>query len=98
MTRMYEHANEIESHTDVLCPRVRKRLEKAVRTCRFCALQPAKDRKYEVRVFQDCFIVDLNAKECSCKAWEMTGLPCYHVLACINHSRLQYEDFVDDFF
>ena len=28
-------------------------------------------------------VVDLNKKSCSCRKWDLSGIPCYHACACI---------------
>jgi hypothetical protein len=43
--------------------------------------------------------VDLDKKECSCKRWQITRLPCTHALCLITSSRTRnIEDYVDDFY
>ncbi|WVZ79860.1 hypothetical protein U9M48_027388 [Paspalum notatum var. saurae] len=44
------------------------------------------------------FIVDLERRECSCGAWQMTGLPCVHGIAFIGTRRVDLEDFVDKYY
>ena len=29
-------------------------------------------------------VVNLNARKCSCRKWEVSGIPCRHVVACIH--------------
>lgn len=29
-------------------------------------------------------VVDLFKKSCTCRKWDLTGIPCYHACACIN--------------
>jgi len=43
--------------------------------------------------------VDLDKKECSCRRWQITGLPCTHALCLITSSRTRnVEDYVDDYY
>ncbi|XP_031393881.1 uncharacterized protein LOC116205408 [Punica granatum] len=44
------------------------------------------------------FVVDLNEKSCSCKEWDLSGIPCCHAVACICHNRMQPEMFVHAYF
>jgi hypothetical protein len=44
------------------------------------------------------FIVDLDKKECTCRGWQLTGLPCVHAMAFIATRRVDLEDFVDDYY
>ncbi|KAK1419587.1 hypothetical protein QVD17_28790 [Tagetes erecta] len=41
-------------------------------------------RKYQVSgPWLDQVCVDLDKRTCSCRKWEITGMPCKHVVACI---------------
>ncbi|CAM0946298.1 unnamed protein product [Alopecurus aequalis] len=42
--------------------------------------------------------VNLDAATCSCRKWDMTGLPCNHTVSAIYKARMHPEDFVSDFF
>ena len=44
------------------------------------------------------FIVDLEKKECTCRGWQLTGLPCVHAIAFIGTRRVELEDFVDHYY
>ncbi|RYQ92744.1 hypothetical protein Ahy_B09g098959 isoform B [Arachis hypogaea] len=52
--------------------------------------------KYEVMCGLDKFVVDLSTGECSCRRWQMSGLPCPQAISCINFKGLDLESFVDD--
>lgn len=39
-------------------------------------------------------MVDINKKECSCRAWQVTGIPCMHGISCLKHERIKPEDVV----
>uniref|UniRef100_A0A0A8ZXH5 Zinc finger PMZ-type domain-containing protein n=1 Tax=Arundo donax TaxID=35708 RepID=A0A0A8ZXH5_ARUDO len=43
--------------------------------------------------------VDLKAKTCSCRAWQITGKPCSYALAFLGKIRqIEIDDFVDDYY
>jgi len=44
------------------------------------------------------FIVDLDKRECTCRGWQLTGLPCVHALAFIGTRRVDLEDYVDHYY
>lgn len=98
MTRMYNLHKLAACRKDVLCSEIRKKLEQDLLAVRNCDLEPARDDKYEVYAYNDSHIVDLVSKDCSCRLWGLTGLPCFHALACIIHCRKNYVDFVDSFY
>ncbi|KAH6781881.1 hypothetical protein C2S52_001303 [Perilla frutescens var. hirtella] len=65
---------------------------------RLCTALPAVDGKYEVHISNESYIVDLHSKECSCRVWEQTGIPCCHAIRCIFHARQDPVTYVDEFF
>lgn len=52
--------------------------------------------KYLVTVTEGGFemVVDLAAKTCACKKWELSGIPCYHACACIAWAKQRFEDYI----
>ena len=44
------------------------------------------------------FIVDLDNHECTCRGWQLTGLPCVHAIAFIGTRRVLLEDFVHPYY
>ncbi|KAG8377471.1 hypothetical protein BUALT_Bualt08G0036400 [Buddleja alternifolia] len=43
-------------------------------------------------------VVDLEKHSCSCRKWDLSGIPCKHAMSAINSQRLNGEDFVDDYY
>ncbi|KAK9186816.1 hypothetical protein WN944_018205 [Citrus x changshan-huyou] len=44
------------------------------------------------------FIVDLVSRSCDCGHWELSGLPCAHVMAVISHARHTTEEYLPKYF
>ena len=44
----------------------------------------------------DSLTVDLNARSCTCKKWELCGILCCHAISCIFFIHKNVEEFVDD--
>jgi hypothetical protein len=40
------------------------------------------------------FTVDLDKKECSCRYWQLSGLPCPHAISCIFFKTNTLDDYV----
>ncbi|KAK8612725.1 hypothetical protein V6N13_092836 [Hibiscus sabdariffa] len=49
---------------------------------------------YEVVCGQDMYVVDINGRKCSFKAWDLTGTPCPHVICAILFRKESVEDYV----
>src|ERR1044072_8360785 len=42
----------------------------------------------------DKYAVNLASATCACRRWDLTGIPCQHVVACIWWARRNHEDYV----
>ena len=42
-----------------------------------CVVLFKRDTQYEISEGEDTHIVCLNAKSCTCKGWDLIGIPCY---------------------
>ncbi|KAH6775180.1 hypothetical protein C2S52_012741 [Perilla frutescens var. hirtella] len=96
MTRMYKkfaHANRV---SDKICPSVRVKLEKNKLESRYCIAYPALDDKFEVHSHEDQFVVNFRSKSCTCRVWDLTGIPCVHTCSAITFMNLDHTDYVAD--
>lgn len=41
------------------------------------------------------FVVDLENKSCGCKRWDLSGIPCHHVISCLIRMGYNVDDYVD---
>ncbi|XP_021723216.1 uncharacterized protein LOC110690668 [Chenopodium quinoa] len=98
MQRLVNKKKEMQKHTSILCPRVRARLEKEKEKAAYCDVLPSSDRLFNVRYCLDQVNVDLVAKTCSCRKWNMVGVPCCHAIACIFFLNKDAEAYVDEWF
>ncbi|XP_076921987.1 uncharacterized protein LOC143583616 [Bidens hawaiensis] len=56
------------------------------------------DNAFEVRNVYEAYTVDLDNRECSCKLWQISGLPCLHSVSAIYYIYSDPEDYVSDWF
>ena len=49
---------------------------------------------YEVDNGRERHVVDLTKKACSCRIWDLTGLPCEHEISAIVKNLEKMEDYV----
>ncbi|CAI9291005.1 unnamed protein product [Lactuca saligna] len=55
---------------------------------------PCGYQKYEVRFPDVAYGVDLIAKKCACRIWQLTGIPCLHGVAAISYLNHDVETYV----
>lgn len=63
-----------------------------------CDVIPSSDHLFNVNYYLDKLVVDLEAKTCTCRKWDMVGIPCCHAVACIYFQNKEAEEFVDDYY
>ena len=50
--------------------------------------------KFEVTCLPTKVSVDLDEQNCTCRVWQLSGVPCMHACAAIGYRNLKPEDFV----
>ncbi|KAL8528831.1 hypothetical protein ACS0TY_006330 [Phlomoides rotata] len=54
---------------------------------------------YQVRCFDGGqYTVDLQQKTCTCRAWQLCGIPCTHAVCAILGENMDPEDFVHQYY
>lgn len=59
---------------------------------------PGGGTKFEVRFGHDAFIVDEENRTCTCRMWQLSGIPCSHAVAAIFFINKMPEDYVPHWF
>jgi hypothetical protein len=79
-----------------ICPNIMKKLNKYINLAQNCtAIWNGKDG-YEVRDKNRRYTVDISARTCSCRYWQLSAIPCHHAITTIYLSSLQLEDYIAD--
>ncbi|XP_050219968.1 uncharacterized protein LOC126670310 [Mercurialis annua] len=97
MERMFVKSGLMDNHFEDICPRIRERIDKNQTMTRFCEAKVAKGA-FQVSCGEDQYVVNLKNRSCSCRAWDISGIPCAHALVCINFMRYNVVDYVDDWY
>nr|KAJ0193556.1 hypothetical protein LSAT_V11C800421030 [Lactuca sativa] len=81
-----------------ICPSIRLKLNKHKETQRFWQVVPSGYMQFEVRVGTEGYAVDLNTRQCGCRAWQLAGYPCVHGYAAISSLNRDPEEYVSEWF
>ena len=93
MSIFYIKRTCIEKYHGKLCLNIQDRPEKLKVECKgFCAML-SRRFVYEVDNERERHMVDLVRKTCSCKVWDLIGIPCKHGIAAIYVNREKPEDY-----
>ncbi|CAI9281979.1 unnamed protein product [Lactuca saligna] len=81
-----------------ICPSTRLKLNKHKETQRFWQVVPFGYMQFEVRVGTEGYVVDLNTRQCGCRAWHLVGYPCVHGYATISSLNRDAKEYVSEWF
>ena len=99
MCRFATKRGDVEKWVHPIGNRIRAVIEKYKNTARYCQSTLAGNAKFQVTFLgAESFVVDLRSKTCTCRSFQLNGIPCPHALACIWASGLDAYDFVDDWY
>ncbi|KAK8714080.1 hypothetical protein V6N13_149281 [Hibiscus sabdariffa] len=96
MHRLVEHKRKSLNWKGELCPRIEKKLEKNKANSSFCHVIWNGADGYEVLCNQDTFVVDVKGWKCTCRGWDLTGIPCSHAVCVILYREEKLENYVLD--
>ncbi|KAL7252419.1 hypothetical protein ACSBR1_007078 [Camellia fascicularis] len=98
MNRMQVKKNGMEKHGGSICPTVQHKLESNKENARNCFASFACELKFEVDCYDTTYVVDLKARTCGCRDWDLTGIPCKHAISYIYLTREKPEAYVHNCF
>ncbi|KAH7861243.1 hypothetical protein Vadar_023663 [Vaccinium darrowii] len=98
MGRFQKNRKLIQQVDGVLCPVIKKRLKKEHDSSQNWSTSWSGELIFEVKYGFTKFTVDLNMRECSCRRWELSGIPCAHAISCICFNKEDIEGYVLDWF
>ncbi|KAK8712318.1 hypothetical protein V6N13_147558 [Hibiscus sabdariffa] len=92
--RLVEHKKKSISWRGEICPRIAKKLEEHKVRSSFCHVTWNEADGYEVMHHEDSFVVDVKGWKCTCRVWDLTGIPCLHAICVILYREESLENYV----
>jgi hypothetical protein len=80
-----------------IAPYYAEKLEVMKKYSRDCVPKRSDMGLWQVQSGKVTHEVNMVSRTCSCRKWQMTGLPCNHAVSAIHKSRMHPEDFVSEF-
>ncbi|PKI49128.1 hypothetical protein CRG98_030474 [Punica granatum] len=102
--KMNNSRREIESYHDPITPAAQTKLEDANKHANkwhpMWVGDPDGSMFQVLQIYSpsEKFVVDLNKNSCSCREWDLSGIPCYGTVAYICHNGQQPKMFVHAYF
>ncbi|XP_058749010.1 uncharacterized protein LOC131621966 [Vicia villosa] len=84
-----------------ILPNIRKKLEITSNFTNMWLVRMENEHIFEVRHLEnpaETFSVNLKDLRCSCRRWELTGLPCVHAMASMKSRNFKVDDYIPDYY
>jgi hypothetical protein len=94
--RIENKQKEAEKWTGTICPKIRKKLDKFIEWSKPCEVLSAGNGQYRISSgeLEKEYNVDLPGRTCTCRRWQISGIPCHHALAICRNDRINPESLV----
>ncbi|XP_058739607.1 uncharacterized protein LOC131611723 [Vicia villosa] len=82
-------------------PNIRRNIEKTNSYINMWLVRMFDEHIFEVRHLENSvekFTVNLKDRVCSCRRWELTGLPCVHSLSAMKSRNHEVDDYIPDYY
>ncbi|KAL3746914.1 hypothetical protein ACJRO7_015795 [Eucalyptus globulus] len=96
MTRMHTQRDACAKWKRNCSPRILRKLEENRVSAIYCQVIWNGDIGYEVMDKGNKYVVDVLKRECSCRKWQLTGIPCPHAISAINHRQEDMYEYIDE--
>ena len=98
MVRLHKKRDDMASVDCVIVPRMKKKLDLAVKESSGLKVLWDGRANYVVKGNGSSCVVNLEGRTCSCRVWDLTGIPCCHAVTAIQESRQNPIDYVDSWY
>lgn len=87
MTLLREHEDQVKSWTHDFSPQSMKLYADYLKIAHICMVHFNGDVGYEIREGVDEHTVKIEVKQCSCRQWQLSGIPCPHTIKAVIYKR-----------
>ncbi|XP_019248438.1 PREDICTED: uncharacterized protein LOC109227695 [Nicotiana attenuata] len=86
MNMMIKHEVEASTWSNEFSPKSLELYNKFMEIAQVCKVNSNGEGGYEVSEGSNKHCVNLSIKKCTCRAWDLTGIPCPHAIRAILHN------------
>lgn len=98
MERIHKRRDWMEKKNITVCPRIVKKLRQKTNEIKYWNVDQNGSWLFEVTKGREGYVVDTLHETCTCRMFQLEGLPCVHALAAIQDVGENSENYVSSFF
>ncbi|KAG8377443.1 hypothetical protein BUALT_Bualt08G0033400 [Buddleja alternifolia] len=95
MKRLQSKRNYMSRWKEMVSPKVLKQVDKLKDNTRSCISTHAGAGKFETRDMYTQYSVDLDQHSCTCRRWDLSGIPCVHAISAIMSAGREVEPYIN---
>ena len=82
MQRLVMKRQAMEKTISVLSPRIQAKLDKEKKVVANYFPMPSSNLIFQVNHKMNCLTIDMDGRTCTCRKWDMCGIPCCQAVSC----------------
>jgi hypothetical protein len=95
MVRIQENRTKSVNWTGTTCPNIFRKLKLNIERSGCCVVLWNGANGFEVQEKEDRkYVVDMTLRTCTCRYWQLSGLPCCHAISCIYKASRKLDDYI----
>jgi hypothetical protein len=95
MVRIQENRTKVQKWTGTICPNVFRKLKLNIERSGCCMVLWNGADGFEVQEKEDRkYVVNLQQRTCTCRYWQLSGLPCCHAISCIYKASQKLDEYI----
>lgn len=98
MERLHKKRDAMNAKDCIVVPRIKKLVDEAVKESNECSVLWDGKENFQVKWRGIGHCVNLRDGTCSCRVWELSGIPCSHAISAIHKMRKDPIDYVAHWF
>ncbi|XP_074342933.1 uncharacterized protein LOC141680667 [Apium graveolens] len=98
MERIHRKRDVMKDVDCIVLPKIRKVLAQTIKDSNECRVLWDGRENFQVKWRGISYCMNLQEGTCSCRVWELTGIPCSHAISAIQKMRNDPVDFVSHWF
>ena len=78
--------------------KARKEVKKSCDEAQYCYSYCSTGGEFEIVEFSNGYTVNLPSRSCTCRKWDLSGIPCRHAVSAIRENGMEVDDYISDYY
>ena len=98
MKRIPRNKDTMLKKSSPICPKIYDKLKVNKEAAKDCTSTWSGGSKFEVHCKRKQFVIDLEKHTCAYYIWDLTGIPCKHVVLVIAYKKKKAKNYVHSYY